>query len=132
MSLISAIGVAIIALVLGIVLGRLSVRSRDAGRLEQDLKKALQICQAAYTSQGDKAAPELTKTLIALGDYEYTLGNFTEAEELLKKAISLKEDTLKEKDAQYKELLNTYAKLLFKQNRTKEADEQYKKIKELG
>ncbi|ENY72885.1 YhcB family protein [Aeromonas diversa] len=40
MSLISAIGVAIIALVLGIVLGRLSVRSRDAGRLEQDLKKA--------------------------------------------------------------------------------------------
>ncbi|QFI55764.1 YhcB family protein [Aeromonas simiae] len=42
MSLISAIGLAVVALVLGIVLGRLSVKSRDASRLEQDLKKARQ------------------------------------------------------------------------------------------
>lgn len=40
MSLLSAIGLAIAALILGVVFGRLSVRSRDASRLEQELKKA--------------------------------------------------------------------------------------------
>lgn len=95
----------------------------------EDLKRALKICQDPANSQ---AQGELAKSLFALGDYQYTLGNFGEAEPLMKEAISLKEETLKEKDADYKNMLNTYAKLLFKQNRSKEADEQYKKIKELG
>lgn len=95
----------------------------------EDLKRALKICQEPDNSQ---AQGELAKSLFALGDYQYSLSNFSEAETLIKQAISLKEETLKEKDADYKNMLNTYAKLLFKQNRTKEADEQYKKIKELG
>jgi hypothetical protein len=44
----------------------------------------------------------------------------------------MKENELNDKDQEYKELLNTYARLLYKQNRAKEADEQYKKIKELS
>lgn len=100
----------------------------------EDLKRALKICQDPANSQ---ASGERAKSLFALGDYQYTLGNLSEAEPLIKEAISLKEETLKEEalkkqDADYKNMLNTYAKLLFKQNRTKEADEQYKKIKELG
>ena len=40
MSLLTGILLAVAALIIGIVLGRFSVRSRDAGRLEQELKKA--------------------------------------------------------------------------------------------
>lgn len=50
MSLMSAVGLAVIALILGFAVGRLSVRSRDAGRLEQDLKKANQEL-AQYQNQ---------------------------------------------------------------------------------
>ncbi|OPZ90149.1 MAG: hypothetical protein BWY75_00858 [bacterium ADurb.Bin425] len=70
--------------------------------------------------------------MIALAQTEYSLGNLAEAEPLLKQAIAMKENELNEKDQEYKELLNTYARLLYKQNRAKEADEQYKKIKELS
>lgn len=79
-----------------------------------------------------KAQKTFASALIALAQTEYSLGNLAEAEPLLKQAIAMKENELNEKDPEYKELLNTYARLLYKQNRTKEADEQYKKIKELS
>ncbi|MFE8729974.1 DUF1043 domain-containing protein, partial [Aeromonas hydrophila] len=40
MSLSIGILLAVAALIVGIIIGRFSVRSRDAGRLEQELKKA--------------------------------------------------------------------------------------------
>lgn len=40
MSLLNGILLAVAALIIGIILGRISVRSRDAGHLEQELKKA--------------------------------------------------------------------------------------------
>ncbi|MFB2830184.1 YhcB family protein [Aeromonas jandaei] len=40
MSLSTGILLAVAALIVGIIIGRFSVRSRDAGRLEQELKKA--------------------------------------------------------------------------------------------
>jgi len=40
MSLLTGILLAVAALIIGIIIGRFSVRSRDAGRLEQELKKA--------------------------------------------------------------------------------------------
>jgi TonB family protein len=79
-----------------------------------------------------KAQKTFASALIALAQTEYSLGNLAEAEPLLKQAIAMKENELNEKDQEYKELLNTYARLLYKQNRAKEADEQYKKIKELS
>ncbi len=76
------------------------------------------------------------RCLVVVGEMEYSLGNLKEAETLLTRAIAMKEEAIKvnpsEKDADYKSLLNTYARLLYKQSRQKEADEQYKKIKELG
>lgn len=79
-----------------------------------------------------KAQKTFSSALNALAQAEYSLGNLAEAEPLLKQAIAMKETELNEKDQEYKDLLNTYAKLLYKQNRTKEAEEQYKKIKELS
>lgn len=40
MSLLNGILLAVAALIIGIIIGRFTVRSRDAGRLEQELKKA--------------------------------------------------------------------------------------------
>ncbi|MBX9939277.1 MAG: TonB family protein [Candidatus Obscuribacterales bacterium] len=79
-----------------------------------------------------RAQKTFSSALIALAQTEYSLGNLAEAEPLLKQAIAMKETELNEKDQEYKDLLNTYARLLYKQNRTKEAEEQYKKIKELS
>ena len=39
MTLFNGILLAIAALIIGVLIGRFSVRSRDAGRLEQELKK---------------------------------------------------------------------------------------------
>ncbi|WP_426697654.1 YhcB family protein [Aeromonas hydrophila] len=40
MSLLNGILLAVAALIIGVIIGRFTVRSRDAGRLEQELKKA--------------------------------------------------------------------------------------------
>ncbi len=97
----------------------------------EKLRRALKICEAAPEKKA-----ELLRCLVVVGEMEYSLGNLKEAETLLTRAIAMKEEAIKvnpsEKDADYKSLLNTYARLLYKQSRQKEADEQYKKIKELG
>ena len=40
MTLLNGILLAVAALIIGVLIGRFTVRSRDAGRLEQELKKA--------------------------------------------------------------------------------------------
>lgn len=98
----------------------------ESPEAEEKLRRALAIAQKTPEQE-----EELTASLSALGELEYSLGRFSEAEPLLVRAIALKEKS-QTKDADYKNMLEVYAKLLFKENRTKEADEQYKKIKELG
>ena len=99
---------------------------------EAKLKQGLEISRKANeTAPCAQSREELIKSLLTLGDFEYSIANYTEAESLLKEGISLKESA-SQKDDDYKELLNLYAKLLYKQNRTKEADEIYQKIKNWG
>ena len=42
MTLLNGILLAVAALIIGVLIGRFTVRSRDAGRLEQELKKGSQ------------------------------------------------------------------------------------------
>ena len=60
MTLFNGILLAIAALIIGVLIGRFSVRSRDAGRLEQELKKAhkeLESYQGQITTRfADSAA----------------------------------------------------------------------------
>ncbi len=96
---------------------------------EAKLKEALALSRKANESApSERSKSELTKSLLTLGEFEYSIGNHTEAETLLKEGISLKEGA-SQKDDDYKELLNIYAKLLYKQNRTKDAEQVYEKIK---
>ncbi|MBK7840844.1 MAG: hypothetical protein IPJ49_24845 [Candidatus Obscuribacter sp.] len=99
---------------------------------EEKLKQGLAISRKVNESApSPRSKNELTKSLLTLGEFEYSIANYTDAENLLKEGITLKESA-SEKDDDYKEFLNLYAKLLYKQNRAKEADEVYQKIKSWG
>lgn len=93
------------------------------------LKLALTISRK-NNAAGHEA--DLAQCLSALGETEYNLGHLNEAEPLLKEAIDLKENVLHVRDKELKNLLETYGRLLYKQNRVKEAEEFYKRAREIS
>ena len=94
------------------------------------LTEALEILEKNQVEGGD-----LYGCLSQLAQLDYSIGDLAGAEPLFKKALEIKEKSPSPtpgKDTDYKNLLESYAKLLYKQNRAKEADELYKKIKDMG
>lgn len=87
------------------------------------LKQALSICR----KHTDPAA--LDDTLCALGQADYSLGHTQEAEAELKEAIDIRESTLNLKDRKLKDMLETMGRLLYKQNKSSEADQYYARAK---
>lgn len=87
------------------------------------LKQALTICR----KHADPAP--LDDTLCALGQADYSLGHTQEAEAELKEAIEIRENTLNRQDKKLKEMLETMGRLLYKQNKSSEADQYYARAK---
>ncbi len=87
------------------------------------LKQALTICR-----KHTDPAP-LDDTLCALGQADYSLGHTQEAEAELKEAIEIRENTLNRQDKKLKEMLETMGRLLYKQNKSSEADQYYARAK---
>lgn len=87
------------------------------------LKRALTICR-----KHTDPAP-LDDTLCALGQADYSLGHTQEAEAELKEAIEIRENTLNRQDKKLKEMLETMGRLLYKQNKSSEADQYYARAK---
>jgi TonB family protein len=92
------------------------------------LTEALAILENNSAAQAD-----LYPCVSQLAQLEYSIGELQGAEPLFKKAMAIKEKAPAPKaDPEYKSLLEQYAKLLYKQNRTGEADEIYKKIRDMS
>jgi TonB family protein len=105
---------------------------QEQGEAKTKLTEALEILDKT------KAADlELYPCLSQLAQLDYSIGDLAGAEPLFKRALEIKDKSPTPtpngtRDPEYKSLLEQYAKLLYKQNRAKEADELYKKIKDMG
>jgi TonB family protein len=105
---------------------------QEQGEAKTKLTEALEILDKSKASDA-----ELYPCLSQLAQLDYSIGDLAGAEPLFKRALEIKDKSPTAapngaRDPEYKSLLEQYAKLLYKQNRTKEADELYKKIKDMG
>ena len=102
--------------------------------IQEQSEAKIKLTEALAILQNNKAeADELYPCLSQLAQLDYTIGDYTMAEPLFLKAIGITESLPNAaKSPDYKSLLETYAKLLYKLNRAQEADAIYKKIKDLG
>lgn len=101
---------------------------RDAGEYqlaEDRLSRALKLAQDA------KANNEQAKALSELGQLSFALGKNDDAAAKLKQAIELFEGSSSSDKVAYRATLESYAKVLYKQNRAADGDEIYKKIRAL-
>ncbi|MBS1989284.1 MAG: TonB family protein [Cyanobacteria bacterium SZAS LIN-3] len=100
---------------------------QETAEAKARLSQALEIMEQNQASES-----ELYPCLYQLAQLDYSIGDLGSAEPLYKKAIAIKEKSPPAagvKDPEYKTMLETYAKLLYKQNRAGEADEIYKKLR---
>jgi protein TonB len=99
-------------------------------KLIEEHSQALEKQKLAYAicKLHPEAKEESAQCLAGLALTYYSLGNYQDAEPMLKEAIAIKENELNQKDKLLRELLETQAKMLFKLNKTNEANEIYKKI----
>ena len=102
--------------------------------IQEPAEAKIKLTQALAILQNSKAeAPDQYNCLSQLAQLDYTIGDYTSAEPLLQKAMAIVESSAgAAKYPDYKSLLETYAKLLYKLNRVPDADAIYKKIKSLG
>ena len=90
---------------------------QEQGEARNTLKEALEILD-----KNQAESSQLYPTLAQLAQLDYSVGDLSVAEPLFKRALAIEED---------KAVMESYAKLLYKQNRAAEADEIYKKIRTL-
>ncbi len=84
---------------------------------ESACKRSLQIRERLLP----RDHPDVTQNILMLASAYIEQGNFTNAEPLLKRCLENSKDPLASKDLQMKRVMDTYAKLLHKTNRSAEA-----------
>lgn len=104
----------------------LHTQATDYKTAEEQLKRALQIAEAANNSA------EQAATLSQLGSMYYTTSKLQDAEKSLKRATDIYNGAPPKDNAIFRSTLEMYAKVLYKLNRASEADVLYTRIKTLN
>lgn len=110
----------------------LMVNYADCQKILEEHQAALATLKDALTLSRQANSPAiLEQALGAAGQEEYSLGKTEEAYNDIKEAVEIRENTLNLKDKRLKDLLETMGRLLYKQNRSAEADQYYARAKSI-